>query len=380
MKTRKFLTGMMAALLAVVAGAAALADTAYAQNPTPTPTSTPMPTPVLSVPPIPMILGGEAVGAPDGFNLVARIGGYETLPATIENGRYLLKVSPPSSAFLDEEVRIFLEGVEANERARHNPGTSNLRFTLTFPHIPEATLTPTPVPVLPSTYSGNIVVAGFQVTPDMVLVARVGDYQTAPAAILDRGNFINLVIIPIDKSVIGLPVEFFLNGEPSTPPAHGIFEPDTQKNVSLVFERVPPTATPVPPTATPIPPTATPVPPTSTPVPPTSTPVPPTATPVPPTATPVPPTATPVPPTATPVPPTATPEPPPPTQAPPTAVVVEPEPEENGGGACSAASRGLPFGEAAGNALMLFAPLALLGGAKHARSRRRKKAASGERG
>ena len=51
---------------------------------------------------------------------------------------------------------------------------------------------------------------------------------------------------------------------------------------------------------------------------------------------------------------------------------MEPEPEENGGGACSAASRGLPFGEAAGNALMLFAPLALLGGAKHARGRRRK--------
>ena len=369
MKTRKFLTGMMAALLAVVMGAAALSDTAYAQNPTPTPT----PGALLSVPPIPMILGGEAVGAPDGFNLVARIGAYETQSATIEGGRYLLTVSPPSSAYLNEEVRIFLEGVEANERIRHNPGTSHLRFDLTFPQIPEATLTPTPVPVLPSTYSGNIVVAGFQVTSDMTLVARVGDYQTARAAILDGGDFINLVVIPTDEALIGLPVYFFLNGAPSTPPAHGVFEPNTQKSVSLVFESIPPTETPIPPTETPVPPTETPIPPTETPVPPTATPVPPTATPVPPTATPVPPTATPVPPTATPVPPTATPvPPPPPTQAPPTAVVVEPEPEENGGGACSAPSRGLPFGEAAGNALMLFAPLALLGGAKHARNRRRK--------
>ena len=357
----------MAALLVAAMGAAALAGTAYAQNPTPTPTSGPL----LSVPPLPMALVGEAVGAPDGFNLVARIGAYETQTATVADGRYLLTVSPPSSAYLNEEVRIFLEGVEANERIPYNPGTNHFNFDLTFPQIPEATLTPTPVPVLPSTYEGSIVVAGFQVTPDMTLVARVGDYQSGRAAILDGGRFINLVVIPTDETLIGLPVEFFLNGVPSTPPAHGVFEPGARPNVSLVFERVPPTATPVPPTATPVPPTATPVPPTATPVPPTATPVPPTATPVPPTATPVPPTATPVPPTATPVPPTATPEPPPPpTPVPPTAVVVEPEPE-NGGGACSA-SVGMPFGEAAGNALMLFAPLALLGGAKHARSRRRR--------
>ena len=374
MKTRKFLTGMMAALLVAAMGAAALAGTAYAQNPTPTPT----PGILLSVPPLPMALVGEAVGAPDGFNLVARIGAYETQTATVTDSRYLLTVSPPSSAYLNEEVRIFLEGVEANERIPYNPGTNHFNFDLTFPQIPEATLTPTPVPVLPATYEGSIVVAGFQVTPDMTLVARVGDYQSGRAAILDGGRFINLVVIPTDETLIGLPVEFFLNGVPSTPPAHGVFEPGARPNVSLVFERVPPTATPVPPTATPVPPTATPVPPTATPVPPTATPVPPTATPVPPTATPVPPTATPVPPTATPVPPTATPEPPPPTQAPPTAVVVEPEPE-NGGGACSA-SVGMPFGEAAGNALMLFAPLALLGGAKHARSRRRRKVDAAKRG
>ena len=369
MKTRRILTGIMAALLLAL-GAAALTDTAQAQAPT----STPTPRPALSVPPIPMTLSGQAASAPDGFSLVARIGSYESQAAVIENGRYLIKIAPPNSAFINEEVSLFLEGVEANERIRHQPGTAHFQFNLTFPNIPEATLTPTPVPVLPAIYAGNIVVAGFAVTPDMTLVARLGTmYQTAPAAILadGSGSFIGLVIAPTDESVIGLPVEFFLNGVPSTPPAHGVFEPGSTHNISLVFQNVPPTTTPTPiPTATPVPPTSTPLPPTATPIP-TDTPVPPTATPVPPTATPVPPTATPVPPTATPVPPTATPVPPtavPPTQAP--VVASTPETEDEGGGACSA-SRAMTPGESAGNLLMLIAPLVMLGGAKYAHSRRR---------
>lgn len=368
MKTRRILTGIMAALLLAL-GAAALTDTAQAQAPTPTPR------PLLSVPPLPMTLLGQAAAAPDGFSLVARIGAYESLPTPIENGRYLLKVAPPNSAFLNEEISLFLEGVEANERIIYTPGITRFQFNLTFSHIPEATLTPTPVPVLPAIYAGNIVVAGFAVTPDMVLTARIGTtFQTAPAAILadGSGDFVGLVLAPTDESLIGQPVEFFLNGVPSTPPAHGVLEPGTTQNVSLVFQNVLPTPSPTPiATDTPVPPTTTPVPPTATPVPPTATPVPPTATPVPPTATPIPPTATPVPPTATPVPPTATPVPPtpvPPTQAP--VVASTPESEDDGGGACSA-SRALTPGESAGNLLMLIAPLVMLGGAKYAHSRRR---------
>ena len=91
---------------------------------------------------------------------------------------------------------------------------------------------------------------------------------------------------------------------------------------------------------------------------PTETPVPPTATPVPTeTPTPVPPTETPVPPTATPV-PTNTALP-----------VVEPEPEEEPSGGCLVAGR-IGFGQAAANMLMLFAPLAMLGGVKYVRRRR----------
>ena len=116
------------------------------------------------------------------------------------------------------------------------------------------------------------------------------------------------------------PVEFFLKGEPSTPPAIGVFEPGSRQVVDLVFGSVPP-------------------------------------------PTPPPPTLVAGPSTATAVPPTATPEP----------VVAEtPEDEEEeGGGICSSTS-GLPFEQSAANMLVLFAPVVMLGGAKYVRGRRRK--------
>ena len=354
------------ALLGVLIFAAALAlppaDRISAQA------STPVATPVQSVPPIPMILAGIAEGAPDGYSLIARITHgvvvYETQPAVIENGRYLLTVAPPHSGFINGEVTMSLEGVLANERISHSPGASHFNFNLTFPEIPVATLTPTPVPVLPATYSGTITIAGVAVNEDMSLVARVGDYISPPAVILESGEFVNLVILTEDNSLIGTPVEFFLEGEPSTPPAHGVFEPGERVYLDLVFGSVPPTETPTP-TETPIPPTETPVPtatpePTATPLP-TDTPTPlPTHTPVP-TDTPVP---TPVPPTATPVPPTHTPVP---TNTALPVVEVAPEEEEPSGGCLTAGNIG--FGQAAANMLVLFAPLVLLGGAKYARRR-----------
>ncbi len=329
---------------------------------------TPVPTPVQSVPPIPMILSGLAEGAPDGYSVIGRITHgvvvYETQPSVIKDGRYLLTVAPPHSGFINAEVVLSLEGVEAFERISHSPGASYFNFTLTFPEIPVATLTPTPVPVLPASYSGTITIAGIAVSEDMSLVARVGNYISPPAVILESGEFINLVILTEDESLIGAPVEFFLNGEPSTPPAIGIFEPGGRLYVDLIFGSVPPTETPIP-TETPVPPTATPVPtetPTATAVPtdtPTATPVPPTETPVPPTDTP-----TPVPPTETPVPPTATTVP---TNTPIPVVEAETEEDEPSGG-CLVASR-ITFGQAATNMFMLLAPLVMLGGAKYARRR-----------
>ena len=357
MKMRYRLVGMLGVVILLGALIALSDEGILAQTNTPTPAATPP----QGVPQIPMVVTGEAVGAPDGFKVVARIvrgaAVYETPPSEVKDGRYFLIVGPPDARFIAEEIVFLLEGAEANERIRHAPGVNQFNFDLTFNEIPIATLTPTPVPVLPATYSGTIVVAGQAVTSEMVLVARVGYYQSPPAAILDNGEFVNLVILTEDEELIGAPVEFFLNDEPSTPPAIGVFEPGARQVVDLVFGEVPPTETPIP-TETPVP-TAT-TEPTATPVP-TNTAVPPTATPEP-THTPVPPTATPEP-THTPVPPTPTAEP----------VAVGPtgEDEEDGGGPCSSPSR-LPFGESAANMLLLFAPVVMLGGVRYMRGRKQR--------
>ena len=372
MRMRNIVAGLLGVLL--IAGALFVALPSggiLAQTNTPTPQVGPP----QGIPQIPMVVTGEAVGAPDGFKVVARIvkgaAVYESEPGEVEDGRYFLTVGPPDARFISEEIVFLLEGVEANEGLRHAPGVNQFNFDLTFEDIPVATLTPTPVPVLPATFAGTIVVAGQTVTSDMELIVRIGYYESPPAAILENGEFVNLVIITEDEELIGAPVEFFLNGEASTPPAIGVFEPGARRVVDLVFGEVPPTETPLP-TSTPLP-TATPEP-TETPLP-TETPVPPTATVVPPTLVAGPPTATAVPPTATPE-PTATPVPtntpvPPPTAVPEVVVAETPDEEEEGGdGACSSTS-GLPFGQSAANMLLLFAPVVMLGGARYARGRRR---------
>ena len=372
MRIRNIVAGVLGVLLCAGALFVALPSGGIlAQTNTPTPETGPP----QGIPQIPMVVTGQAVGAPDGFKVVARIvkraAVYESEPGEVEDERYFVTVGPPDSRFISEEIVFYLEGVEANERLQHAPGVNQFNFDLTFEEIPVATLTPTPVPVLPATFAGTIVVAGQAVTSDMVLIVRIGDYESPPAAILENGEFVNLVIITEDEDLIGAPVEFFLNGEASTPPAIGVFEPGARRVVDLVFGEVPPTETPVPsstplPTATPEP-TATPLP-TETPVPPTATVVPPTLVAGPPTATAVPPTATPEP-TATPV-PTNTPVPPP-TAVPEVVVAETPDEEEEGGdGACSSTS-GLPFGQSAANMLLLFAPVVMLGGARYARGRRR---------
>ena len=372
MRVRNIVVGVVGVLLFAGALFVALPSGGLlAQTNTPTPETGPP----QGIPQIPMVVTGQAVGAPDGFKVVARIvkgaAVYQSEPGEIEDERYFVTVGPPDSRFITEEIVFYLEGVEANERIRHAPGVNQFNFDLTFEEIPVATLTPTPVPVLPATFAGTIVVAGQAVTSDMVLIVRIGDYESPPAAILENGEFVNLVIITEDEDLIGAPVEFFLNGEASTPPVIGVFEPGARRVVDLVFGEVPPTETPLP-TETPVPsatpePSATPLP-TETPVPPTATVVPPTLVAGPPTATAVPPTATPEP-TATPV-PTAT-LVPPPTAVPEVVVAETPDEEEEGGdGACSSTS-GLPFGQSAANMLLLFAPVVMLGGARYARGRRR---------
>ncbi len=310
-------------------------------------------------PPIPALYGGTATVSgspvPDGMRITARIGTYESAPVEVRNGRYSsLVVAPPDASFSGRTITFHLEGVQANQTDTFAAGKRNLSFNLTFPRLPEPTPTPTPFVISPMVYSGNIVIAGGTVPPGATLVARVGSYESAPA-VIEGQRYSNLVLLPEDESLVGQPVEFFLNGVKSAPhPVAQVFTPGESRTLDLVFFNVPtptPTSTPVPPTPTPVPPTATP----------TRTPMPPTPTPVPPTATP---TSTPVPPTPTSVPATPTPRP---TNTP---AVAQPSPTptpEVSGGGCSA-----PLGGSAGMAglasfLLLVAPVAMLIGRRRLR-------------
>ena len=332
-------------------------------------------------PPLPAVYSGAAtsggVPVPDGLLITARIEDYASVPVVIEAGRYqFLQVAPPDATFNLKTITFHLDGVQADQTDSFRAGNANLSFNLTFPTVPEPTPTVTPIPTatpiptptpvlaLPAVYSGLIVVAGATVPEGAVLVARVGLYQSLPA-VIEGEKYRNLVVDPDDLSVVGQPVEFFLNGAKSR--TSDVYRSGTfNRDFDLVFLEVPtPTAIPLPPTATP-----TPVPPTVTPSP---TPVPATATPVPliptPTSTPPPPpTATPTPvpltPTQSPVPPTAM-----PTDVPvaPTStsgaatVVATPTPEPSGGACGSTFGYGSPL-TGAGNVMFLLAPLALIAG------------------
>ncbi len=345
------------------------------------------------IPQIPMIISGVAIGVPDGATLEARVGTYKSLPAIVKDGTYFLRIAPPSGAYVDKPVRIFLEGVEADEKTVYSPGRNLFNHDLTFPYIPEVTLT--------AIYTGNIRPTDAALQSNAVLVAIVGEYQSQPAKIDGRG-FTDLLIATKKVQLINVPVEFFLNGVPPIAPPQSVFEPGTRKHVTLVFENIPAAAATPAPTSTTTPtatatltatPTLTPTP-TNTPIP-TETPTPtatatrtPTATPtetptMTPTTTDTPistatathtavPTDTPTP-TSTPV-PTATPVPP--TQTPVVVVVVVtatpgadvevPRADAPSGGGCNSVGA-VPLSAGASNLMLLLVPLVLIGGVKYRR-------------
>ncbi len=333
------------------------AGSAHAQTPTPTVASG-------APPPLPQAFAGDVsvpgASVPDGTTVVARIGEeYESEPAIIDDGSYFLKITPPSGSFAGSTINFFLGGeIEADETAIFTTGSVDFRFDLTFASLPAFTPTPLPVVLAPSIYSGAVVVAGAPVPEGALLIAKVGGYESFPG-IISGSEYSGLVVAPTDEGLVGLPIEFFLNGHPSTPPSQGVFLPGKSSVVNLVFIGLPlqdptSTATPEPPTETPVPPE-----PTETPEPPTATPRVVTATP---TKTQVPPTSTPVPPTPKPIIVTATHTPGPTATATPTS-----------GGGCRAEEGPLPFATAAGNLLLVLAPLGLIGGLKYGHRRRRRR-------
>lgn len=332
-------------------------------------------------PPSPYIYSGTAtaggVPVPDGYFITARILDYVSLPVTVKNGRYAgLIVAAPDNTYGDKTVKFYIGDTQADltdvYEIKGLPVVES--FNLTFPVLPAHTPTPTPVTLQPAVYGGPLVIAGGKVPEVAILVARIGSYESTPA-IIEDDEYKNLIVDPRDLSLIGQPVEFFLNDVKSG--TTDVFEEGAfELNFGLIFIGLPtPTPTAVPPTATPTA-TATRTPrPTLTPTP-TPTAVPPTATPTLtptaiPTASPTP-TQTPVPPTATPtrVPPTATPTPVPPTATPvlptPTATAVvsplltpSPTPQAPSGG-CSSTFGKAPLTASIGNMAFLLAPLGLL--------------------
>ena len=305
--------------------------------------SPPLPTPVvpsfselmLVLINITVIDGSEL---PDGLPVIARIGDeYETSPVLTENGTAFLKIVPNFSNAEGRSVDVYIDTVRIDQDMIYTSGLIDLTRPVTIPNLPLPTPTPTSTPVLPAVYSGTVTIAGAKVQDGMVLVARIGDYESFPAN-LEGPNFTGLVIVTSDEDLVGQPVEFYLNGVAATH-SPGPFVPGNNQRLDLVFIGVP---TPEP-TAT-----LSPDAPTETPVPPTST------------ATPTRvPTATTVPPTNTPIVLLAT----------ATASTAEPtaESEESGGG-CG--SLHVPMSTAAINMLLLMGPLAMIGGIKYRRRRK----------
>lgn len=133
------------------------------------------------------------------------------------------------------------------------------------------TATPTPSRVDPAVYSGSISTQEGTLPERPLLTARIGDYESFPAAILGT-DYINLVIAPPNSTYVGEPVDFFINGvESDELQAPVVFFPGGERTLDLSFSQLPVptvTSTAVPPTSIPATPSPTPAPePTATPTP-----------------------------------------------------------------------------------------------------------------
>ncbi len=335
-KLNRWPTAILATVLVAVGLGTILGSMASAQDEEPPR----CPSAKLELPPLPVIYEGSATAAgapvPDGLLIRARVEDCESEPVVVEDGRYRnLVLGPPSTTYGGKTITFHLDGVQADQTDTYlvkSFPTLKESFNLIFPMVPEPTPTPTPTPTetpvptpipevaQPAVYSGSVIIAGGTVPVGAVLVARVGSYTSFPAFIAGDA-YRNLVVDPLDISLVGGTVEFLLNGVVSG--TTDTYESGAREGEFDLFfvGLVTPTPTPAPPTVTPTP-TPTPTP-TATP---TSTPTP--------TATSVPPTPMVVLPTSIPV-------------------------AEEGGGGC------LPFGDTplatgTGNLLLLVAPLLLI--------------------
>ena len=120
-------------------------------EPTPTPPPVP-PTPTVKpVQALPGVFSGTIVVAggtvPAEAVLVARIGSYESLPASIQGESYRnLVVDPGDTSALGQPVEFFLNGVMSRNDVSYESGMQRHDFDLVFTGLPTPTPTVTPVP------------------------------------------------------------------------------------------------------------------------------------------------------------------------------------------------------------------------------------------
>ena len=121
--------------------------------PTPTPTPTMTPTPVVAQPAVYSgviaVLGGAV---PTDAVLVAKVGSYQSTPATIiEGGEFKnLVVLPPDISFAGQAVEFFLNGVKSTASDTYRSGSFTPNFILVFQGLPTPTPTATATPVPPT--------------------------------------------------------------------------------------------------------------------------------------------------------------------------------------------------------------------------------------
>ena len=125
----------------------------FSSVPEPTPTPPPVP-PTPTVKPLqalPGVFSGTIVVAggtvPAEAVLVARIGSYESLPASIQGESYRnLVVDPGDTSALGQPVEFFLNGVMSRNDVSYESGMQRHDFDLVFTGLPTPTPTVTPVP------------------------------------------------------------------------------------------------------------------------------------------------------------------------------------------------------------------------------------------
>ena len=136
----------------------------FAALPTPTPLPTVPPTATPPVPPTPVhtatptvadpmtfasgLIAVTSGAIPQGAQLTARIGDYESEPVTIapDGNYYGLIVDPGDPALIGEDIKFFISGIESLTTEKFASGAVELGFPLVFqlPEIPTATPEPMP--------------------------------------------------------------------------------------------------------------------------------------------------------------------------------------------------------------------------------------------